>query len=82
MEQELDMVNHQTFNKLTALQKDLINELVYAMSFDPSSSPFRVINDAMELYWPSSKRGKEMDKSTIKDALKQYNKIRALTDRA
>ena len=76
------MVNQETFNKLTALQRDLINELVHAMSFDPSSSPFRVINDAMELYWPTSQRGKEMDRRTIKDALKQYNKIRALPDRA
>jgi hypothetical protein len=81
MQLEQDMDIQEKYNKLSPLQKELIDELIHAMSFDSSSSPFRVINDAMDLYWPTSKRGKEMDRATITSALQAYNKIRSMPDR-
>ena len=63
----------QALGKMSPLQRELMSELIFAMSSDQTASPFRIINQALDFYWPSP-RHSNPDKSTIVSALKNFNK--------
>lgn len=67
----------EAWDKLSEVQRELLEEVIIAMTKEPNCSPYRAMNTALDYTWPTRNQ-REINMKDILRCLKRFNRNRAI----